>query len=1079
MKMGKKTEAKTYLQSTKILFLSICIGLFMLGFVSAGFGYDNPNLPRVEEEVITIINITIEDTNSSDYWDNMDIPNATQMEDSNQELNIKEGWLETIITRVFNALFGAKTTDDLTEGSTNLYDNRSWNETYADGLYGNGENASWNQSLANTLYAPNTTAGIQYLLNATGIYSTYNATYDAYALNVSKNYTKITFDTYNATWDESGWVTDTFVPYSGATDDVDLGIYNITADTYFGDWYGLGNVDNSFILTNGAMYSGGTDKYTGIVGGTYDHTGGMVLVTGNDYALSEGSVIVAIGAFNEVTAPASEFRLRFDENTESTNILIFNRTYADFKNMSLITNGNVTADWFKGKFNWTTFDDWNIFNGSILTFNDTKLSSIYYNATSALAIVGTIDAGTLADTHHSDGSYDGTTFNFSEAAGSPALDLRINFTGIEDFNRGVIRYKTSSLAGNYPIVQMWNYDSSIWEDYPPVGESDTFATMTQPVFDSSDHLEDGVAQMRIYKASNGNTNNHYYVDWIAIVQGFGTPSGQEVDPHSIHRDGTGSLTGNWDVGNFNITNVNWLDADYGNFTTAWINNINISTWALNVSRNWTAMTFTGFNLTWDNNWVNTWAYNHTLATYNLWNTDWLSTYNATYAGYALNVSKNYTKITFDTYDTRWTAGGVDGALNSSGWNRSGTDVILHHTGDNVGIGTDSPNYNLELAGASHVNFIITDSGNFYLPRASLKQIHDFGGALELIDDSNNANVLIRSYSTSYFNGGNVGIGTTSPTHDLNVVGNVNITGNLTVGGLGMGVPAGAIMAFNSASCPVGWIPADGTLGTPDLRGIFVRGAGTSGSYTMANGTAFSAVFGTFLNDMFQSHRHNMRKSSDGSDITGVASVTSNAGAGAGYGIPNTATQGTMLRVGNPQEDALSGVPRVGSETRPASYVLTYCMKTTEDSVTSNTLFQESGGIISTANASHEVDVSIRSYDTGWISRSDWTEVHLGSNTVKNNDSDVIHNLNAPLSDLLVKILVSVDGTDATSFELDQVVTWNSATSRFYGQQIYGRDNNSIHIQTGAHGAIYLLSTGVLSAIGTNDWYYKIKIYKLG
>lgn len=36
-------------------------------------------------------------------------------------------------------------------------------------------------------------------------------------------------------------------------------------------------------------------------------------------------------------------------------------------------------------------------------------------------------------------------------------------------------------------------------------------------------------------------------------------------------------------------------------------------------------------------------------------------------------------------------------------------------------------------------------------------------------------------------------------------------------------PSGAIMAFNLATCPTGWTAANGTSGTPDLRGEFVRG----------------------------------------------------------------------------------------------------------------------------------------------------------------------------------------------------------------------------------------------------------------
>lgn len=118
--------------------------------------------------------------NQSGYWDNMDTINTTQMEDQGGTLNILVSWFES----VFNQLFLTETTDNLTEGSNNLYDNQSWNESLADSLYMdiNAEtgNASWNESYANTLYAPNTTEGIQALINSTGVYSTFNATYDSH-----------------------------------------------------------------------------------------------------------------------------------------------------------------------------------------------------------------------------------------------------------------------------------------------------------------------------------------------------------------------------------------------------------------------------------------------------------------------------------------------------------------------------------------------------------------------------------------------------------------------------------------------------------------------------------------------------------------------------------------------------------------------------------------------------------------------------------------------------------------------------------------------------------------------------------
>ena len=96
-------------------------------------------------------NLNVNSSNSSDYWDDMGTINATQMEDNGGTLNILIAWLSSFI----DSWLSGKNTDDLIEGSTNLYDNSTWNETYADGLYaaaGSG-NSSWNESYADGLYA--------------------------------------------------------------------------------------------------------------------------------------------------------------------------------------------------------------------------------------------------------------------------------------------------------------------------------------------------------------------------------------------------------------------------------------------------------------------------------------------------------------------------------------------------------------------------------------------------------------------------------------------------------------------------------------------------------------------------------------------------------------------------------------------------------------------------------------------------------------------------------------------------------------------------------------------------------------
>ena len=457
-------------------------------------------------------------SNSSLSWDTLDTYNTTQMEQSNNVLNILESWLIGLITA-----FDTNRSDA---------DILSVSEVYND----SDRIDSINETISNS--------------NESWLY-TYNATYDAYALNVSLNYTQIVFDTYNTTWDNSIEDTDT----------------NCSE----------GNCDKIVYFDNESLWN-----QTGLI---------------------------------------------------------------DTINGSLESNYTYYSD-----------EEWiNINSSKGINFNASMLEIIYYNATKAEAVVGTIDGGTLFDTQHKDANYDGRTFNFSEESGSPGLNLIINFTGVANFTSGVIRYKTSSLAGDYPVIQLWEWDDEEWHDFPVLSESETFATITQPVFDNQDHLKDGVVQMRLYKASNGNTNNHYYVDWVAIAKGFGVPAGEEIDPLSIHRDGSTLLTANWDAGSFNIT-AQWF---FGllNFTTL---------------DNW--LTFNGSQLSFNSTKLNTLfnftsqidsinsslsLYNETLridsinGTITSSNESWLSTYNSTYDAYALNVSLNYTQIVFDTYNTTW------------------------------------------------------------------------------------------------------------------------------------------------------------------------------------------------------------------------------------------------------------------------------------------------------------------------------------------------------------------------------------------------------------------------------------------
>lgn len=189
---------------------------------------------------------------------------------------------------------------------------------------------------------------------------------------------------------------------------------------------------------------------------------------------------------------------------------------------------------------------------------------------------------------------------------------------------------------------------------------------------------------------------------------------------------------------------------------------------------------------------------------------------------------------------------------------------------------------------------------------------------------------------------------------------------------------------------------------------------------------------------------------------------------------------------------------------------------------------------------------IEKLDTGWINRSDWTNVHLGSLEVdydnlsgvfcigetitggtsgttgivmsndgstlilrnvaeaaggdgfdnneeitgsitgatadvneasgntKDQDSNVYHGFSKNLSDLLVRVLISTDGTDNNSFEIIYAV--NEASAGQVGMTIYQIDTNNIKVQTGTTGIRFFADDGTCTAILDNeDYYYKIII----
>jgi len=158
------------------------------------------------------------------------------------------------------------------------------------------------------------------------------------------------------------------------------------------------------------------------------------------------------------------------------------------------------------------------------------------------------------------------------------------------------------------------------------------------------------------------------------------------------------------------------------------------------------------------------------------------------------------------------------------------------------------------------------------------------------------------------------------------------------------LPPGMMLPFGNTTAPDGFLSCDGsaisrttyaalfdavgttwgsgdgstTFNVPDLRGAFVRGTGSHGSETMADGNAFAGPsVGSFEDDQMQGHHHQTERPSGSGSNTGPDTI----------GTLGASIDTTIISVEEAITDGTNGPPRTGDETRPFSAGVLWVIKT--------------------------------------------------------------------------------------------------------------------------------------------------------
>lgn len=132
---------------------------------------------------------------------------------------------------------------------------------------------------------------------------------------------------------------------------------------------------------------------------------------------------------------------------------------------------------------------------------------------------GSVVSGNISSTYiRGDGDY----YEVDEAVGTPALDIRFNWTGVNSVD---LNFSGSSFYDGDPSSDVWielyNYTAGDWDSIFEIPEGVTDYTEVS-FTDAYDYVGNDIIQGRVYDDSTGNPTHVFYWDYVSLTQGEAT-----------------------------------------------------------------------------------------------------------------------------------------------------------------------------------------------------------------------------------------------------------------------------------------------------------------------------------------------------------------------------------------------------------------------------------------------------------------------------------------------------------------------------------------------------------------------------